>query len=152
MFLNKSAQQINLIGISLNMYGITVKDTLGNPWTMFKFPMLLGANYVDSGSASVDTQIVIGFPIDAVINIKYKVNSTIDAGGTVKTPTGTYQCIRDKRIEYQDMDVIVSGFSIYSTKDTIYKYNYWSKSKKWNVIEIETDKNDVVMSIGYLLE
>lgn len=152
MFLTKSTQKIDLTGTSLNVYGINVKDTLGNPYTMYKFPMALGSALIDSGSTTIDTQLVyFGFPVSATININYRINSIIDASGSVKTPTGTYDCVRDKRVEYQDMNVNVLGMNVYSTKDTTYKYDYWTKTKKWNVIEITTNQYDKIISIGYLL-
>lgn len=157
LFLNKTTQQIDLVGITTDMNGTPLKDTLGNPWTVIKFPMQLGASYIDSGSVSIDAQLDFGSgPVPARVKMKYKINSSVDASGTVKTPTGTYECVRNKRIEYQDVNIyaIVLGQEVpsYSSKDTTYKYVYWTKSKKWNVIEIETNKNDVVKSIGYLLE
>jgi hypothetical protein len=157
MFLNKSSQKVDLIGIKANMNGTIIKDTLGNPWTVLQFPMQLGSSYTDSGSVSIDTQFDFGSGLaPARVKMKYKLISTIDASGTVKTPTGTYECVRNKRIEYQAFNVyaIVLGqeVSAFSSKDTTYKYDYWSKSKKWNVIEIETNQSDVIKSIGYLLE
>lgn len=156
LFLNKSSQKVDLVGITTNMNGTPLKDTLGDPWTVLKFPMQLGANYVDSGSVSIDAQLDFGSgPVPARVKMKYRIISSIDASGTVKTPTGTYECVRNKRIEYQDVNIyaIVLGQEIpsYSDKDTTYKYDYWTKSKKWNIIEIETDKNNVVKTIGYLL-
>lgn len=150
MFLNKTSQQVDVIGISNDFGGGNiVKDTLGNLWTVLKFPMQMGASYTDSGSVVAD----VG---TNRVKMKYKIVSSIDASGTVKTPTGTYTCIRNKRIEYVDMNLfaIVLGqeVPITSSKDTTYKYVYWTKSKKWNVIEIETDQNDVIKQIGYLLE
>lgn len=152
LFLSKSSEKIDLVGAVLNVYGIDVKDTLGNSLTKYKFPMTLGSELNDSGSTTIDTQMVyFGFPVSATININYKVKSLIDASGTIKTPTGTYVCVRDKRVEYTDMNVMVLGVSIYSTQDTLYQYNFWTKAKKWNVIEITTDQKDKIKSIGYLL-
>jgi len=152
LFLSKSSEKIDLVGIVLNVYGIDVKDTLDNPLTKYKFPMTLGSELIDSGSITLDTQMVyFGFPVSATISINYRINSIIDASGSVKTPTGTYDCVRDKRVEYTDMNVNILGMNVYSTKDTLYQYNYWTKAKKWNVIEITTDQKDKIKSIGYLL-
>lgn len=152
IFLTKSTQKVDLIGTSLNVSGINVKDTLGNPYTMYKFPMTIGSELIDSGFTTIDTQMVyFGFPVSATITINYRINSIIDASGSVKTPTGTYECVRDKRVEYTDINVNILGMSVYSIQDTLYQYNYWTKSKKWSVIEITTNQNDKIISIGYLL-
>ncbi len=152
LFLSKSSDKIELIGTVLNVYGISVKDTLNDRLTKYKFPMTLGSEFSDSGSITIDTQMVyLGFPVSATININYRIISLIDASGFVNTPTGKYNCIRDKRTEYTNMTVNILGMNVYSTQDTLYQYNYWSKQKKWNVIEITTDQNDKIKSIGYLL-
>jgi len=151
-YLLKSDQYLKLTGTVINVYGIAVKDTLDDQLNTNKFPMTLNSSFSDSGSVTIDTQMVyFGFPVNAIINVNYHINSTIDASGSVKTPTGTYACVRDKRTEITSTNVNVLGMSVYSTIDTVYKYNFWSKSKKWNVIEIVTDKNDKIKTIGYLL-
>jgi hypothetical protein len=151
MFLNKTTGQVDLVGIYADMNGTVIKDTLGNPWTVLKFPMAVGSAFKDSGATNIDAQIN-GSP--GRVKMRYYVDSKIDAGGTVKTPTGSYQCVREKRIERTGITVftIILGqeISVYNTVDTAYKYNFWTKDKKWNVIEIETDKNDVIKNIGYL--
>ena len=69
--------------------------------------------------------------------------SQIDASGKITTPTGTFDCIRDKRTKTQNQKFYV-GLSQSGpwtqqneTNDTTYTYAFYSKGKGFSVAEVK---------------
>lgn len=157
LFMNKQSDKVEITGIYTTINGETIKANLTDKWTAMKFPITYNASYQDSGYTSVNTTIPYqGNNVPGKYDITFKINSICSAEGNITTPTGTYKCVREKRMQINKFKVSIEFLGqymqVYETVDTTYNYSFWTKDKKWNVADIKTNANDSIIKIGYLLQ
>jgi len=146
MFGKLSDDKAEITGFYINN---TIHSDLSDNLILMKFPSYFGVNYTDDGvvSGSFDTTIVI--PITINFDLTINVTSTIDGSGTVITPSGSFQCIREYRVEKQNYSIPI--FSI-SNKTTTRTYNYINKDKGYHVLEVQVDSVNNITAIKYLIQ
>ncbi|MCX7954652.1 MAG: hypothetical protein N3A01_05630 [Bacteroidales bacterium] len=140
LYLNKSTDKIEMVGLYLNDGVAEIKANFDNNLTLIKFPSTYNTNFIDDGLLE---QIVNYSGTWAKVRHRVKVDSKIDAWGTIKLPENlNFQCIREKRIEYRS-DSIFVGLSqngpwqfYYAQHDTVYSYNFMAKNAKYYVCTI----------------
>lgn len=80
---------------------------------------------------------------------------TIDGWGFVKTPTGTYRCLRQKRKEVNNVRIEIKGFfpptwsQVSNTTDSTIRYYYLTKEAKGSVITFDFDSLGNVRQATY---
>ena len=93
-------------GLQATVFGSTVISKYTSPDSIYKFPLVYGqtikGNYGGSvkllaTSVNSSLSLLSWDSIKVAINASYK--DTIDGWGIVKTPAGTYKCLRQKRVE-----------------------------------------------------
>jgi len=96
-------------GLQAVVSGVTVISKYTQPDTNYKFPLVYGQTFHGNYGGSVKlnagaiNSALTSFPfnwdsIKVVITAGY--TDTIDGWGTVTTPVGTYNCLRQKRVEH----------------------------------------------------
>lgn len=154
IYLSKTTDKVEGIGLWADFQGTEVHAEYTDRPIMLKFPMSFNSSYDDSSyiEATVQNQ-----QIPAKITITQKINSTVDATGTIKLPNNVnYTCIREKRTEITIDSIFVQTFpgqwTFYQENvDTLYSYNFWAKNQKWYVASIEVDNfnTNIISKISY---
>lgn len=140
MYLNKSTDKVEGIGIWADFQGTVTHAEYTDRPILMKFPMAYGNSYSDS--AHLET--VVNMNNQWIkIELNQKINSQVDASGTIKLPNNvSFQCIREKRTEINNQ-VIYFGFTqsgpwtpFQTLNDTAYDYIFYAKNQKWQVADI----------------
>lgn len=158
--INKTTDKFELVGMVMIYSQDTIRLTLSDAWKLYSLPMKYSTTNVDDGTGTYEGTIDYnGTDLPARIKVASSVNSLIDGEGNISTPTGTYKCLREKRIEITGLTVSLdmTGMGTYievvNQVDTTYQFNFMTKDKKWTLLEIETDSAWTnISSISYLLD
>jgi PKD repeat protein len=135
-------------GLQTNADGNTIISNYSQIDTYYKFPTVYNQNFHGTygGSTTVPgSDFGLSFPVENVRIVNTTTyTDTIDGWGTVKTPIGTYNCLRQKRVENSNTVISYntdfSGYTTYETINTITtSYNYLTKETHGTVISFTYD-------------
>jgi len=155
-YLNKTDALLEMIGLYSNQQGIIMNAAHTDKQTIIKFPAYFGTSFTDAGAVDV----IVNYSGTWIkLEMRSNYSSQIDASGKITTPTGTFDCIRDKRTEIQNSTMYIS-FSQTGpwtpqgnpSIDTTYLYNFYSKGKGYSVAEIKVKDltSNTITEIKYL--
>lgn len=131
--------------------GSTVVVQFSPTFDLYRFPTQYGGAFGGTyGFQQTASGSSVGQPVNQV-RITYVSNYTdsIDGYGTVTTPMGTYDCLRQKRVEYTDtkIEFKLFSFSSWSTADRIYDttitYIYLAKETEGPVVTVAVEQGSV---------
>lgn len=150
----KDASKIEIIGVATDINGTGNKTgiTFSNNLTYYSFPMTYQTEFEDQGAFTYVTT----SPYADSIKTQYdsEIDSKIDAWGTVITPKGTFNCLREKRKEITQ--IVVSAYmsgvwqQMFSELDTVYTYSYFASEHHFPVLQIETDEDDNIIEANFI--
>ncbi|MCS6933826.1 MAG: Ig-like domain-containing protein [Chitinophagales bacterium] len=128
--------------------GNTIAAEYSTKPDIYQLPMNYGTNF--SGSFYLQKTFSgsqVGQP--SVHQVRFTISGTytdtVDGWGAVKTPLGTYKCLRNKRIENTttQIEVKVFSFSPWSTvsnnTNTTLRYTYLTKETKGSAVSFDYD-------------
>jgi hypothetical protein len=125
----KSASAYVYLGRGASVQGIPLSIVYTPNDTLYKFPM----NYLDSFSGSYAGS--AGFAaLGSLVQIGSR-KSLVDAWGTLKTPYGTFDCIRIKS-EVTEIDSITFGGTSFPLPNSRTEYRWFAKNQKIPVLEV----------------
>lgn len=154
-YLNKTDAVMETMGLYAIVQGITASASYTDKQTIMKFPLYFGTSFNDLGSVDL---IANGGTFWVKVEMRTNYSCQIDASGKVTTPTGTFDCIRDKRTEIQNQKIYI-GFTQTGpwtqqdeTNDTTYTYAFYSKGKGYSVAEVKVVNftSNTINQIKYL--
>lgn len=152
-------------GLQAVVYATTVISKYTAPDSIYKFPLVYGQNFRGNYGGSVKllaTTVnsnlgLLGWD-SILVSITASYTDIIDGWGTVKTPVGTYNCLRQKRVEidtttyyyntsnggaYTLMPLSILGTPILAANPSIAapatSYSYLAKEAKGPVISFTYD-------------
>lgn len=150
---NLSSTSLQMVGQAGDPFGIGTNAAfhISPHETILNFPSTFGSTYTDTAHGYAKFYLGydpgIGFVIDTVQirSIIYK-TSNIDAWGSVTTPLGTYNSIRQNvmRFEVDTVDIYALGnwgYDFYSLEDSNRVYSWWANSIGWPVAELTDGQN-----------
>lgn len=136
-------------GLQTSVNGNTILTNYTQIDTYYKFNTVYGQNFRGTyGGSTVVAGSALGlsFPVNNVQIINTTIyTDTIDGWGTVKTPVGTYNCLRQKRVE--NSNTVINYNTVFSGTWTNYQtinttttsYNYIAKETHGTVITFTYD-------------
>lgn len=124
---------------------------------LIRFPATYQTNFAGTGYLQKSVQgIQVGQPLATTVELTINTSAysdTIDGWGTVKTPLGTYDCLRKKRIETTTTTIralIFGNWSVISNStSTTTRYSYLTKEAKGSVINFNYDTANVLQSVSW---
>ncbi len=159
LYINKTTDKVEGVGIWADIQGNVIHPSYTDKPIFLKFPLEYNKTHIDS---SFLTDIInMGPGMYGKIEMIQKFDVTYDATGTIKLPNNkTYKCVREKRIEINITNVYGGVTSngpwtiIQASKDTSYTYNFYAKTKKWNVASVKVNNftNNIIKEVQYLKE
>lgn len=160
IFFNKNSTNYSIEGLEGDLLGLHSFIPFSTPSIQNQFTTQYNGKF--GGTASF-TKTELGanfnpplsvYQIRATNNTTYK--DTIDGWGKVKTPVGTYACLRQKRVEYSTTQIdvqlsqIIPTWTSYQTiKDTTIRYYYLTKESKGNIISFTYDSLDKPLTASW---
>ncbi|MFN8323389.1 MAG: PKD domain-containing protein [Chitinophagales bacterium] len=124
---------------------------------LIRFPANYQTNF--SGTGYLQKSVPgnqVGQPLVTTIELTINTSAysdTIDGWGTVKTPLGTYDCLRKKRIETTTTTIRALFLGNWSTvsnsTSTTTRYSYFTKEAKGSVINFNYDTANVLQSVSW---
>jgi hypothetical protein len=128
-FVKKSANSYVFLGRGGSVQGIPLSLVYTPKDTLYKFPM----NYLDTFSGNYAGS--AGFAaLGSLVQIGNR-KSTVDAWGSLKTPCGTFDCIRIKS-EVTEIDSITFGGNSFPLPNSRTEYRWFAKNQKIPILEI----------------
>lgn len=143
-------------GDPLNLLGAEITATLSDPIKLYNAPMEYDDVFTDYGEfyVEIDGSIIPPgqFPVavdSATILYQSTIIDSVDAFGTLITPTGTYDVLRISRLEYRYTEafakvpvfgwVDVSQYAPELGFDTIWTWIYRDANTSQNIVEIDLE-------------
>jgi hypothetical protein len=159
IFLRVNSTVVDAIGMRMQfMDSVPSYFTFNNPLKFMEFPYKLTSTINDVAQiidTSTFTFMTITYP--AVYVFDFDVESIIDASGELTIPSGTYNCLREKRTQIINMvskvDTANNGtysLSLTLNKDTTTTYSFYEKTSGWSVMEITMDKDGSIEEACHL--
>lgn len=105
--------------------------------TLFVFPLTYGKTYGGNFQGSVSLASFGG------LSQTGDRMSTVDAWGTIKTPYGTFDCIRVKSV-VNEMDSIVFGGTQLPLQNNRIEYRWLAKGEKFPILEVIAPSNPLL--------
>ena len=128
-FVKKSSNAYVYLGRGASVQGIPLSLVYTPKDTLYKFPM----NYLDSFSGNYAGS--AGFAaLGSLAQIGNR-KSLVDAWGTLKTPYGTFDCIRIKS-EVTEIDSITFSGTSFPLPNSRTEYRWFAKNQKIPVLEV----------------
>lgn len=155
MYLNKSTDKVEGIGLWANFQGTEIHAEFSDRPILVKFPMAYGSSYSDTSHLETTFNVSSQW---IKIEMNQKIISQVDASGTIKLPNNVlFECIREKRTEINNQNLYYglsqSGpWNPLETKtDTTYKYNFIAKNQKWEVasVNVQDFTSNTIREIKY---
>ncbi len=135
--------------------GNTLTASYSTKPDIYHFPTTYQSNF--GGTAYLQKTVSgssVGQPL--VSQVRLTINTTytdtIDGWGIVKTPVGTYKCLRKQRKEttHTVIDAFIFGWSTVSDKtETTIRYSYLTKEAKGSVVTFNYDTSNVLQSVTW---
>jgi len=139
-FYRKTNEQMTVVGLSISAMGFGIGKRADSIEIAYKYPMEYGQAYSSEGSVDLDLSVIAPFALR-----QYRTRSSeVDGWGTVKTPFGSFACLRIHH-------VITELDSIYLDAGTgplwipinipvIHEYEWWAKDQKGPVLKVRTNQ------------
>lgn len=135
--------------------GNTLTASYSTKPDIYHFPTTYQSNF--GGTAYLQKTVSgssVGQPL--VSQVRLTINTTytdtIDGWGIVKTPVGTYKCLRKQRKETTrtQIEAFIFGWSTVSDKtETTIRYSYLTKEAKGSVVTFNYDTSNVLQSVTW---
>jgi PKD repeat protein len=157
LYTKTNSTKLNWEGGRLILNGTGYNSTFSPVNDVYQFPTQYNKNFAGSwGFVQTLPGSALNIPVNDVrVTFTSTFKDTIDGWGGVKTPIGTYKCLRQKRVETSRtiIEFRLLPFGAYSpfsdAFDTTVRYNYLTKEAKGGVITFEYDSLDNVLSTTY---
>lgn len=137
--------------------GNTVSAAYSTKPDIYQLPMNYGTNF--SGSFYLQKTVPgsqVGQPVSEVrLTISGTYKDTVDGWGAVKTPVGTYKCLRNKRDETTTtlIEFKLLSFSPWSTASnttsTTTRYTYLTKETKGSAVTFDYDSLGNIRTVSW---
>jgi PKD repeat protein len=129
-----------LLGAGTNPVSVQFSPT----FDLYRFPTNYNNNFAGNyGFVEEASGSSVGQPVDRIrLTFTSSYTDTIDGWGTIITPTGSYQALRQKRVEQTRalVEIKLLSFSPWSTfddiRDTVTTYTWLAKESKGPVLTI----------------
>lgn len=156
---NTTTSNMTLEGFEGVLFGNTLSAAYQTKPVVYQFPMNYNTNFMGNFSL---TKTVPGsqvgqpgvYQVRLTISGSYK--DTVDGWGAVKTPIGTYKCLRNKRnestttlIETQISQFIPVWTTVSNTTSNTVRYTYLTKECKGSAVTFDYDSLDNLRSVTY---
>lgn len=150
-FFRNSSTKYECLGLAGDLLsnGSSIDVTFSPVLQVYQFPTAYGNRFSDSyGFVKQVSGSSVGQPLANQVKLTFTATfyDTIDAWGALTTPIGTYQTIREKRIEYNRTKVDVLPFfpavwnTVSDSYDTIITYTWLSTITKGPVLTATVSK------------
>ncbi len=150
-FFQNSTAKLECLGLAGDLLntGTPVDVTFSPRLDVFRFPVTYNTNFSSNyGFVKTVAGSTVGQPSVNSIRVTFTASftDTIDAWGTITTPIGTYNTIREKRVETNRtiVETRLLSFLPYSvvsdTRDTLYTYTWLAKETKGAVLTANVSK------------
>jgi PKD repeat protein len=136
-------------GLQTSVDGNTIISNYSQIDTYYKFPTVYNQNFRGTYGGSTTepgSDFGLSFPVNDVRIVNTTIyTDTIDGWGIVKTPVGTYNCLRQKRVENSTTvvsynTVISNSYTTYETiTSTTTSYGYLTKETHGSVMTFTYD-------------
>lgn len=162
-FFRNSAAKFECLGLAGDLLNNgTSLDVVFNPiMDVYRFPVAYSNNYSSTyGFVKQVSGSSVGQPLVNQVRVTFTSTfyDTIDAWGTLTTPIGTYQTIRQKRVEYSYTKIDVLPFfpatwnNVENIYDTTITYNWLAKETKGAVLTANVNRaTGAITRIAYSL-
>lgn len=152
-YLNNSAAELNIHGQAGDPLGVGMMAIpFNNPESLIMFPAAYGSSWIDTATAMFTMYYGqdpgIGFTVDSFrIHMFVKKTTDYDGWGSLTTPAGTYNVLRQNslRVEYDTIDIYAFGNwipSFFSQQDSNRVYTHWANGVGFPVCEL-TEAQDL---------
>ncbi len=158
-FLTIDSSKVRMQGIINDYLGLKAAVVLVFPTDMvrYKFPLKVGTVVSDSISKRFVSSYGLAQFADSVrIDLDLSYQSVFDTCATIKTPTDTYQALREKNTVYKKMIAYKNSHLMgwtpapeFSSKNRTVYYRWYAKKNGIPVLEAEADTKGNVTIIRY---
>lgn len=122
---------------------------------VYRFPTTYQSNF--SGNAYLQKSVPgssVGQPLVSQVRLTITTayTDTIDGWGIVKTPVGTYKCLRKKRKETTRTQIeafVIGWYNVSDDTKTTTRYSYLTKEAKGSVVTFNYDTANVLQSVTW---
>lgn len=144
VYLTISASSVSILGVYIPNGQLSVKFDV--PQQYISLPSTNGTQFNGTSKFTIAYPIPQP-PVDSGKQVHTVIySSVINAYGTLTTPTGTYNVLRQKYSEYNSDSTFIKAAGNWTfqsvSRDTSIKYNFWAKAVGYNVIEMDTAKKE----------
>lgn len=160
-FFKKTTSAYTGLGLAgdLLQNGSIFTVTFSPTFDTYHFPTQYGGSFSGNyGFVQTASGSQVGQPVDQVrITFTSTYTDNIDGWGTVTTPVGTYDCLRQHRVENTHTLVEYKLFSfspwatLSNTYATVHAYNYLTKEAMGPVATVNADSTNTVTSVTWSL-
>ncbi len=156
---NTTTANMTLDGFEGVLFGNTLSAAYQTKPVVYQFPMNYNTSF--SGNFSLTKTVPgsqVGQPVDQVrFTVTGTYTDTVDGWGAVKTPVGTYKCLRNKRnettttlIEYKLLSFSPwATLSGYPTTSSTVRYTYLTKECKGSAVSFDFDSLNNLRAVSY---
>ena len=153
IYANMTGSILEINGQAMDPFGGgMIAVTFADPETQMIFPASLGSSFTDLAGGTSQFYLGydpgIGFTIDSVrIHTYINKTSNYDGDGTLQSPLGTFNVLRQNtfRKQIDTIDIYAFGSwapAFYSQVDSARTYSYWANNIGYPVVEL-TDQDDL---------
>lgn len=163
IYLNKATDRVEQVGLWVvqDMGGTldTLTAAFSDNQIFMKFPYTFGATFTDNGLVTLYTTMDQGgTTVYVKSDMTTSTRSEIDASGTITTPLGQFQCLREYKRDIS-MQTVYTRYSsltpwvqLMQNADTNYSYIFFAKGKGYSVLEVDVTKTGAIKEISHLLQ
>jgi hypothetical protein len=150
-FYRKTNDEMTVIGLSISAMGFGIGKRADSIEIAYKYPMVYGQQYSSEGSVDLDLGALAPFALK-----QYRTRtSEVDGWGTVKTPLGSFPCLRIHHIITElDSIYIDAGTGplwIPINIPVIHEYEWWAKDQNGPVLKVRTNQFFGIQTINQVL-
>ncbi|HEY9113786.1 MAG TPA: T9SS type A sorting domain-containing protein [Bacteroidales bacterium] len=133
-FYNNSSSNYQDVGFAATLAGIPLPFKYNSPDILYKFPMNYGN--IDSSESGY----AFGIPDLGYILVERKRVNTVDGWGTLTTPYGTFEVLRQKSevTEYDSIYIDSLNFGVPVTRNYV-EYKWLGKGMKIPILQVNDD-------------
>jgi hypothetical protein len=139
-FYRKTNEEMTVVGLSISALGFGIGKRADSIEIAYKYPMEYGQQYSSEGSVDLDLGALAPFALK-----QYRTRtSEVDGWGTVKTPFGSFPCLRIHHVITElDSIYIDAGTGplwIPINLPVIHEYEWWAKDQNGPVLKVITNQ------------
>ncbi len=163
LFFESDANKLEAVGIGGPFVVQSIPFKVTMPFqdyqTLLEFPATYGTTFDDTlfFDVLIKDPLYAQFVDSARVKRFQTITSEIDAWGTVTLPSGTYSCLREKRVEISTDSAWVESASFGFSFDTLaytqvveeHVYNWYTEDYNLPVVEIRTEAGGAFNSIHF---